>query len=128
MIDRGEGSRDQKQAKKDNLRIMIAYCENQMDCRRQVVLEYFGEKFNRFACQRTCDNCAAGLKFITKNMTEDAKAIVEFVKSLRDDERYTLIHCQDVYRGSKNAKVMSAGHNQSALHGKGKFYFYFIFL
>jgi RecQ family ATP-dependent DNA helicase len=38
LIDRGEGSREQKERQKSNLRQVIAYCENKIDCRRQLVL------------------------------------------------------------------------------------------
>jgi bloom syndrome protein len=38
LIDRGDGSREQKDRQKSNLRQVIAYCENKIDCRRQLVL------------------------------------------------------------------------------------------
>ena len=41
MIDKGEGSRDQKDRQRSNLRQMIAYCENRIECRRQQILAVF---------------------------------------------------------------------------------------
>jgi bloom syndrome protein len=38
MIDKGEGDRDQKERQRSNLRSMIAYCENQIECRRHLIL------------------------------------------------------------------------------------------
>lgn len=35
----------------------------------------------------------------------------------------TLIHCVDVYRGSKSSAVMQKGHNSVKAHGKGCVYF-----
>ena len=43
MIDKGEGDREQKQRNRDNLRDVIKYCENQIDCRRKLILLYFNE-------------------------------------------------------------------------------------
>jgi bloom syndrome protein len=41
-----------------NLNKVIEYCENQIECRRLLLIEYFGEKgFTRAQCNRTCDNC-----------------------------------------------------------------------
>lgn len=44
-----------------NLRSMVAYCENQTDCRREIQLNYFGELFDRSTCmansETACDNC-----------------------------------------------------------------------
>jgi len=42
-----------------NLNRMVQFCENQTDCRRSLVLEYFGEVFDKTKCNGTCDNCAA---------------------------------------------------------------------
>uniref|UniRef100_A0A7S2X3F7 ATP-dependent DNA helicase n=1 Tax=Chloropicon primus TaxID=1764295 RepID=A0A7S2X3F7_9CHLO len=33
------------------------YCENQFDCRRKLILSYFGETFTKHQCQGSCDNC-----------------------------------------------------------------------
>ena len=59
MIDKGEGDREQKQRNRDNLRDVIKYCENQIDCRRKLILLYFNENFNPADCHATCDNCEA---------------------------------------------------------------------
>ena len=41
MIDKGEGSWEQKERQRSNLRSMIAYCENKIECRRQLILSVF---------------------------------------------------------------------------------------
>ena len=35
----------------------LQYCENQIECRRVLILEFFNEQFNRANCSKTCDNC-----------------------------------------------------------------------
>ena len=41
----------------DNLFKCVRYCLNEVDCRRTMLLEYFGEKFASEKCGKTCDNC-----------------------------------------------------------------------
>jgi bloom syndrome protein len=41
MIDKSEGDKMQKQQQRENLREVIQFCENQVDCRRQLVLQVF---------------------------------------------------------------------------------------
>ncbi|CEG46281.1 bloom syndrome protein [Plasmopara halstedii] len=41
----------------EKLRSMAEYCENDTTCRRQLLLSYFGQQFQRSECNRTCDNC-----------------------------------------------------------------------
>ena len=36
----------------------IAYCEEQVECRRSLLLAHFGEAWDPARCQRTCDVCA----------------------------------------------------------------------
>ncbi|CAG8781336.1 13938_t:CDS:1, partial [Acaulospora morrowiae] len=56
LIDGGEGNTEQKKQQRENLKEMIRYCENIVDCRRELVLRYFGENFRNSECQRGCDN------------------------------------------------------------------------
>lgn len=45
----------------DNLTKMVKFCDNKVDCRRALQLEYFGERFDRRKCitnkSTSCDNC-----------------------------------------------------------------------
>ncbi|KAJ8558948.1 hypothetical protein ON010_g8501 [Phytophthora cinnamomi] len=41
----------------EKLRAMAEYCEDDTTCRRQQLISYFGQKFQRSDCNRTCDNC-----------------------------------------------------------------------
>ena len=36
---------------------MQSFCENTSECRRKLILSYFGEEFSRTMCSQTCDNC-----------------------------------------------------------------------
>lgn len=41
----------------DLLNKTVTYCFNDFDCRRVLLLSYFGESFNRADCKGTCDTC-----------------------------------------------------------------------
>lgn len=81
LIDRSEGNYQQKQRQKDNLRDVIQYCENRIDCRRTLILHYFGEVFDRRDCRKTCDNCESSQEIVTKDFTEAAKDLLNLCKT-----------------------------------------------
>lgn len=103
------------------LRQVIQYCENDIDCRRQQVLQYFNEKFNPKDCNKKCDNCinSKNIKSIEKDFTDSAKDIILLIKSIQND-RVTLLHCQDVFKGSRNSKIVRLNHHLNDFHGKGQ--------
>lgn len=41
----------------ENLSQVVSYCENKVDCRRSLQLQYLGENFDKRLCNGTCDNC-----------------------------------------------------------------------
>jgi superfamily II DNA helicase RecQ len=66
-----------------NLRRMTEFCENQVECRRTSLLEYFGEHFSSEQCLGTCDNCknkALGISFEKSDVTEDCIALAQISK------------------------------------------------
>ena len=54
-------SLEAKRAHINNLHKIVAYCENVIDCRRSIQLNYFAENFTREQClmlrNSACDNC-----------------------------------------------------------------------
>ena len=60
LVARGGSLQDaerQKQVNLDSLNMMAAFCQEKYRCRREMLLEHFGEKFDRKQCGGTCDNC-----------------------------------------------------------------------
>lgn len=53
--------REAKERDKNNLEHIISYVENRSECRRAILLQYLGERFNSEECLRhiktACDNC-----------------------------------------------------------------------
>lgn len=62
----------------------LLYCLNEVDCRRFLILKYFGETFSPDLCKNTCDNCMKKLnpknKIVTKNFSKLGKIIIKIVQ------------------------------------------------
>ena len=53
--------------------LQVSYCEEQVDCRRVMIMAHFGElNFAARHCHKTCDNClkSAGANHETRDMTQ----------------------------------------------------------
>lgn len=101
------------------LRQVIQYCENKTDCRRRQVLHFFNEIFDPKECAKMCDNCCSDVVSVTRDVTEHGMNITKLVQRIQED-KVTVIHCQDVYKGSKSNKILKLGHHENSYHGKGK--------
>lgn len=113
----------------DNLFHMIQYCENVADCRRVQLLTYFGERgFDRTYCNQVkaaiCDNCVCKDSFKLRDVTEDVKIIIRCVQDLTKGRNsdFTLIHFVEMFKGSKNSRIMELGHDKHPMHGRGAAY------
>ena len=60
----------------DNLHKCVSFCLNDIDCRRVLLLEYFGEQFPRNKCRDTCDNCQRVARGEVENVDMTAHALV----------------------------------------------------
>lgn len=109
-----------------NLRRMTEFCENQVECRRTSLLEYFGEHFSSEDCHGTCDNCknkAMGMTFEKTDVTEDCLALLDMVKSLQDqNDPATLVQLAQVFLGLsvKGREWKADVFSQLSGFGKGK--------
>lgn len=118
MIDEGDGSWEQKERQRKMLRNVIQFCENKSDCRRVQVLHYFNEAFNRDDCHAACDNCTSDSTFEVQDFTDYAIAALELVKKMKKDN-VTLLHCVDVFRGSRSKKITDLKHSSLENFGAG---------
>lgn len=57
----GGATYETKKVRFHNLCRIVSYCENKMDCRRALQLNYFDEHYDKAQCianeTTTCDNC-----------------------------------------------------------------------
>ncbi|ORY50380.1 ATP-dependent DNA helicase [Rhizoclosmatium globosum] len=119
MIMKGEGNAAQKERQRNNVRMMVAYCEDVIECRRKQVLQYFGERFDRALCNKSCDNCRNSFSYESRDVTNDAKSIVSLLKSVPAHNNITLITLMDVWKGSKAAKILNEELHELPLYGSG---------
>ncbi|GAA5830045.1 hypothetical protein JCM11251_006855 [Rhodosporidiobolus azoricus] len=119
LIDEGDGTPEQKDHNRANLRRVVQYCMNESDCRRSQVLQYFGEQFPREKCHKTCDNCSNPKNLEARDVTDLAKDAANLVKVIQQDKGVTMLYAIDVFRGSKTQKITNAGHDRLSHAGKG---------
>lgn len=98
LIADGDGSHEQKERQMAMLNRVTAFCDNKSDCRRAEVLRYFGEEFTAAQCNKTCDNCKAGLIFEQQDFSEYAIAAIKVVQA---QNRITPAQCADILMGKK---------------------------
>lgn len=106
-----------------NLKQMVCFAENLVDCRRHLQLLHLGENFDRQICIRnkatTCDNCENANKYNEEDVTKQARELAILVKDLAVKGNWTMLHIVDVYRGSKIKKILENRHNTHKYYGGG---------
>lgn len=101
MINKGEGSQQQKQRQRDMLASMVAFADNQSDCRRVEILRYFGETFTKEKCAKSCDNCQSDAAFDSQDLTDIAVAALKLIKI---SKKLTLNQCTEMLLGQQRKK------------------------
>ena len=93
---------------------VTAYAESSQ-CRRKLLLNYFGEEYHQVNCQ-CCDNC------IHPKETFDGKAemslVIRLIESL--PEHFKIDHLANVLAGVSNSIIKSYKHDQLEFFGAGK--------
>jgi ATP-dependent DNA helicase RecQ len=111
-IDQSEAPRQQKLIEQQKLTSMLAFCES-ASCRRQVMLEYFGENMEQ-PC-KNCDTCLEPVE--TWDGTTAAQMLLSCV--YRTGQCFGVGHLTDVLRGEKNEKVLRFTHDRTSTFGIG---------
>ena len=113
MLENSDAIESYKKVARAKLDSMLSLCES-INCRRQFLLSYFGEKLNE-----PCGNCDACLEPV-----ESFNALIESQKILstiyRTGENFGAGYVIDVLRGSENEKVRTRGHDKLSCYGVGK--------
>jgi len=106
----------------DDVRSVVQYCQNVVDCRRVQLLGYFGETFDSKECHKSCDNCVDGTEVIRQDVSSAAVDAIRLVKSLTqaDKAKTTQIYCSDVFRGANLKEIRERKHDRHPLYGSGR--------
>jgi ATP-dependent DNA helicase RecQ len=113
FINQKEG--DERHVADQHLDAMVRYAEDEINCRRKPLLNYFGEPYSIQNCGN-CDNCNAEPPLLT-DITIPAQKFLSCVK--RTGERFGAAHMVDVLLGSNNEKVLKYGHEKLSTFGIG---------
>ncbi len=93
---------------------VMAYAESGQ-CRRKLLLNYFGEEYGERNCQ-CCDNCLHPKP--TFDGREEMKLVIELVESL--PERFKIDHLANILAGVSNSIIKSYRHDGLKFFGAGK--------
>lgn len=63
--------------------VVMSYCCNRTMCRRQHLLNYFGEEISKETCALSCDICMANVQHQVTDITDQAKSIIKCVQEIR---------------------------------------------
>ena len=105
-----EGERRNAQTKLDQ---MVRYAQLHT-CRRRYLLEYFGERWDMEDCGN-CDVCLASEERGEFDATEIAQKALSAV--VRTGERYGAAHVVGVLVGSREQRILAAGHDELSVYG-----------
>lgn len=109
----------------DQLYTCVRYCEDAFRCRRTMQLEFFGERFEREKCGKTCDNCRAERVADRRDMTIVARNILQLLLDMQMQKKngVTLNQLSEIYRGSKSQQLVKfLDTSRLKGYGAGKFY------
>lgn len=113
FIDISNAPEEQKRVERQKLEKLLGYCETTR-CRRQVLLEYFGETL-----QQPCNNCDTCLEPV-KSFDGSVAAQKALSCVYRTGERFGTMYIIDVLLGAKTERIQSFGHDKLSTYGIGK--------
>jgi superfamily II DNA helicase RecQ len=110
---------DVRAANEASLNAMVAFCDEEVECRRGILLHHFGEPGGEALCRGTCDVCASGAaaRAVTRDVSAAAAAAVRVARALARDRLASAGHLADVLRGSTARAVRDRGHDGLPDHG-----------
>lgn len=107
---------NERQIAEKQIDALVEYLEYQ-NCRRNPLLKYFGEIYEKNKCGDMCDNCLAQITG-EADISEYVYKYVYCVKELNQD--YGLGYVANVLRGVKDPKILDNRHDDLNSYGTGK--------
>jgi ATP-dependent DNA helicase RecQ len=114
QIDESDSSDEQKRVDRQRLNALVSLCESPR-CRRQTLLEYFGETTEPCG---NCDFCCDGAEVIDGTIAAQ-KALSAMV---RTGERFGTEHLTNILLGDGTEAIVKFGHDRLPTFGVGKEY------
>ena len=112
LMDESTASEDVRRIERKKLEALLGFCETAR-CRRQVMLEYFGEEMD--ACGN-CDTCLEPVEVV--DGTEGARLVLSAIH--RCGESFGTAHIIDVLSGKNTEKTSRRRHDRLKVFGLGQ--------
>ncbi len=112
FIENDGSDEDHKMREHKRLDMFIAYADA-ITCRRQILLDYFGEK------SQPCNNCdICNTPLDLTDGTPDAQLAIATI--MDTGQRFGQAHIIDILRGANSEKIRKFAHENCACYGAGK--------
>jgi len=113
MIASSDAPEQRKLTERRKLDALLGYCES-IECRRQTLLEYFGEQAADVC--GNCDNC------LSPAQTWDGTLVAQKALSCvyRSGQRFGAAHLIDILRGADTNKIQQFQHSRLSTYGIGQ--------
>ncbi|KAG8183037.1 hypothetical protein JTE90_015668 [Oedothorax gibbosus] len=102
----------------EHLYAMIAYCLDLSRCRRAIIAQHFGERWNAADCNKMCDHCDKFSPYEekSKNIAREYKAIISILEHCNMiEERLTSQKLIEAWHGKGPPKLRPPGLNPTTL-------------
>ncbi|KAI9056668.1 ATP-dependent DNA helicase [Trametes sanguinea] len=116
---RGNPPSEMRDAEEDDIRRVMGYVTNDVQCRRAQVLAFFHEDFDPAHCRQMCNNCRNTTPFVNEDHTADAQKALRLFESLSRRPRARITPAQFIaaLKGSKAQIQVERGWANDPLHG-----------
>ncbi|KAH9857775.1 hypothetical protein C2E23DRAFT_805636 [Lenzites betulinus] len=100
----------QRREQQEELRVVMRYCSNDVRCRRQQVITFFGDEFDPADCHQLCDNCRNSTPYVTEDHSTDAQNTIRLLENIsRRDVRVTAVQLASALKGSRAKDLVEKG-------------------
>ena len=90
--------REDEERQVQDARLVMQYAQDDTNCRRVHLLQFFGEKFDPSKCKNGCDNCANTGCMVEQDMTKESRAAIDLVRTL-SPQNLTVDQARSLFRG-----------------------------
>ncbi|MGD8961416.1 MAG: DNA helicase RecQ [Desulfobacterales bacterium] len=113
LLDQSEGDASFKRIQQQKLDALLGYCEA-VECRREALLGYFGEKY--MAPCSNCDNCNRAVEAWDGSVAAQKALSCVY----RTGQRFGAAYLTDVLIGNPNPRLLNMRHDRIKTFGVGK--------
>ena len=97
----------------------MKYCLNKHECRKEILLKYFGQCDTK-ACENECDVCQSKPCVHELDITDCVKTVGECVQKIKNEfngKRLTIRQMANIITGKKNAEIEKKKYNELLGYG-----------